>query len=250
MFKKLFTLSLFVLMFSFVAVTVAQEKEQVKTDKKTEAKTENKTEKKSDKKSEKKSDKKSDTSKNKGNKLETLLNLADDEILVAKMQTSMGLMEIQLFPKEAPKTVKNFVGLGLQNFYNKLKFHRVIANFMIQGGDPNGDGTGGKSFYGKPFSDEFSPKLRHDGPGILSMANPGRPNANESQFFITLKAQPHLNDKHSVFGKVITGMDVLQEIGKVPTGKSAGKTDMFERDKPLKPVIIKSLTFEKRSTKK
>ena len=225
MLKKLFTLSLFVIMFSFVAVTIAQEKEQAKTDKKTDVKTE----KKADKKPEK------------GNKLENLLNLAENEILVAKMQTNMGLIELQLFAKEVPKTVKNFVGLGLQNFYNKLIFHRVIDGFMIQSGDPNGNGTGGKSFYGgQYFSDEFHPKLRHDGPGILSMANINRPNTNGSQFFITLKATPHLNDKHSVFGKVITGQDVVNAIGKV-------KKDAM--DKPLKPVVIQSLTFEKRVKK-
>lgn len=244
MLKKLFTLSLFVLMFSIVSVAVAQEKEQAKTEKKTDKKTEQKSEKKSDAKTEKKSD----TKASKGNQLETLLNLEENEILVAKMNTSMGMIEIQLFPKEAPKTVKNFVGLSLKNFYNKLTFHRIIDNFMIQGGDPNGDGTGGKSFYGKPFSDEFSKKLRHDDAGVLSMANKG-PNTNESQFFITLKATPHLNDVHTVFGKVINGMDVLKAIGKVQTGKSIGKTDMSERDKPVKPVVIKTVTIEKREKK-
>ena len=240
MFKKLFTLSLFVLLFSFVAVTVAQEKEQAKTEKKADVKAEKKAEKKTDAKTDKKTEKKAATSKDNGNKLETLLNLAENEILVAKMQTSMGLIELQLFPKEAPKTVKNFVGLSLQKFYNKLTFHRIIDNFMIQGGDPNGDGTGGKSFYGKPFSDEFNPKLRHDGPGVLSMANKQQPGTNESQFFITLKATPHLDDKHSVFGKVITGMDVVKAIGKVQTG---------ERNKPVKPVVIKTVTIEKREKK-
>lgn len=225
MLKKLFTISLFVLMFSFVAVTVAQEKP--KTDKKDDAKTEKKTEKKTDKKADK------------GNTLESLLNLAKDEILVAKMQTSMGLIELQLFPKEAPKTVKNFVGLSLKKYYNKLTFHRVIDNFMIQGGDPVGDGSGGQSFYGKPFSDEFHKSLRHDGPGVLSMANAG-PNTNGSQFFITLKATPHLNDVHSIFGRVINGQDVVNAIGKVKTG---------ERNKPVKPVIIQTVTIEKRVKK-
>jgi peptidyl-prolyl cis-trans isomerase A (cyclophilin A) len=232
-------------MFSFVAVTIAQEKEEVKTEKKTEKKADVKTEKKTDTKAEKKTDaktdKKTDKKADKGNKLETLINLAENEILVAKMQTNMGLIEIQLFPKEVPKTVKNFVGLGLQNFYNKLIFHRVIDGFMIQSGDPNGNGTGGKTFYGgQYFSDEFSPKLRHDGPGILSMANINKPNTNGSQFFITLKATPHLNDKHSVFGKVINGQDVVNAIGKVKTG---------DLDRPVKPVVIQSLTFEKRVKK-
>jgi len=217
------------LMFAFIAVNIAQEKEPPKQEKKGEVKPSKKQE----------EPKKASESKKKGDKLETLLNLSENEILVAKMETSMGLVEIQLFPKEAPKTVKNFVGLSLQKFYNKLAFHRVIDGFMIQGGDPNGDGSGGKSFYGKPFSDEFSPKLKHDGPGILSMANKGA-NTNESQFFITLGPQPHLNGKHSVFGKVISGMDVVKAIGKVKTG---------ERNMPLKPVTIKSVTFEKRENK-
>ncbi len=233
MLKKLFTLSLFVLMFSFVAVTIAQEKEQAKTEKKADVRTEKKT----DAKTEKKADKKPE----KGNKLETLLNLADNEILVAKMQTNMGLIEIQLFVKEAPKTVKNFVGLSLKNYYNKLTFHRIMDNFMIQGGDPNGDGSGGKSFYGNTISDEFSKKLRHDGPGVLSMANAG-PNTNGSQFFITLKATPHLNDRHSVFGKVIAGQDVVNAIGKV-------KVDPSQNHRPLKPVIIQTVTIEKRVKK-
>lgn len=180
---------------------------------------------------------KNDKKDTKGNNLETLLNLKDNEILVAKMETSMGTIEIQLFPKEAPKTVKNFVGLSLKKYYNNTTFHRVIDNFMIQGGDPNGDGTGGKSFYGKYFSDEFNKSLRHDAAGILSMANIGQPNTNGSQFFITLAPQPHLNDKHSVFGKVIAGLDVVKAIGKAKTG---------ERNKPLKTVTLKSVTIEKR----
>ena len=227
MLKRLFAFSVLMLMFTFLSVSIAQEKDQAKTEKKTE----------------KKNDKKETVAK-KGNTLESLLNLSNNEILVAKMETSMGTIEIQLFPKEAPKTVKNFVGLGLKRFYNKLIFHRVIDNFMIQGGDPNGDGTGGKSFYGKPFSDEFNKTLRFDNPGMLAMANKG-PNTNESQFFITLVPTQYLNDKHTIFGKVINGMDVVQAIGKVKTGKMAGKMDVFEKDKPLKPVVIKSLTFEK-----
>ncbi len=151
---------------------------------------------------------------------------------VVIMETSMGIIEIELFVKETPKTVENFIGLTKKGYYNGIIFHRVIANFMIQGGDPTGTGRGGESIWGKPFEDEVSPKLKHDGPGILSMANAG-PNTNGSQFFITLVPTPHLDGRHSVFGKVVKGMDVVQAIGKVETTKPG--------DRPKKDVVMQKV---------
>ncbi len=162
----------------------------------------------------------------------------DIEKAVAVFDTSKGTFEIELFIKQCPETVWNFINLaeGRQatsregNFYDKLTFHRVIDGFMIQGGCPIGNGTGGPGY---TFKDEFDPSLRHDSEGILSMANAG-PGTNGSQFFITLDATPHLDDRHSVFGKVIKGMDVVQAIGKVETGQN---------DRPRKAVVINSLTI-------
>lgn len=159
-----------------------------------------------------------------------------DSITVAVIETNMGTIEIELFADQTPMTVKNFVGLSEKGYYNGVIFHRVIDNFMIQGGDPTGTGRGGESFGGGKFADEFVPTLRHDGPGILSMANAG-PNTNGSQFFITLVATPWLDGKHTVFGKVINGMDVVMAIGKVKTG--AG-------DKPVEDVVMKQVTIEVR----
>ena len=156
---------------------------------------------------------------------------------VAVIKTNMGTIEIELFEKQTPRTVGNFVGLANKGYYNGIIFHRVISNFMIQGGDPTGTGTGGQSFYGKKFEDEIVPSLKHDVPGILSMANSG-PNTNGSQFFITLVPTSWLDGKHTVFGKVIAGMDVVQAIGKVQTSKPD--------DKPLKNVVMEKVTIEKR----
>ncbi len=129
---------------------------------------------------------------------------------VATFDTDRGTIRIELFADKTPKTVANFEKLCEQKFYDGLTFHRVIADFMIQGGCPQGTGTGGPGY---KFEDEFDPTLKHDGPGILSMANAG-PNTNGSQFFITHVATPHLNGKHSVFGKVIEGQDVVDSIRK------------------------------------
>jgi cyclophilin family peptidyl-prolyl cis-trans isomerase len=126
----------------------------------------------------------------------------------ATIKTDLGEIVISLHADKAPKTVNNFVFLSRDGFYNDVIFHRVISNFMAQGGDPTGTGRGGPGYQ---FEDEFDPDLRHDGPGILSMANAG-PNTNGSQFFLTHIATPHLDDRHSVFGKVIEGMDVLLSI--------------------------------------
>jgi cyclophilin family peptidyl-prolyl cis-trans isomerase len=126
----------------------------------------------------------------------------------ARLQTDKGDMLIELFAEKVPTTVNNFVFLAREGFYDGVIFHRVIDDFMAQTGDPTGTGRGGPGYR---FGDEFHPKLRHDGPGVLSMANAG-PNTNGSQFFITHTATPWLDNKHSVFGQVIEGLDVLMSI--------------------------------------
>jgi peptidyl-prolyl cis-trans isomerase A (cyclophilin A) len=165
----------------------------------------------------------------------------------ATFDTSEGTFKIRLFDKEAPKTVDNFVGLaeGTREwkdpatgekkkgpFYDGVIFHRVIDGFMIQGGDRLGQGTGGPGYQ---FADEFHASLRHSKAGILSMANAG-PNTNGSQFFITLGPTPHLDNRHSVFGEVVEGLDVVKKIGSVPTGR---------QDRPVKPVVINHITIER-----
>jgi cyclophilin family peptidyl-prolyl cis-trans isomerase len=155
---------------------------------------------------------------------------------IAIIKTNMGNIEIELFPKETPKTVENFVTLAKKGYYKGIIFHRVIKNFMIQGGDPTGTGAGGQSAWGGKFNDEIVPSLVFDKEGILAMANAG-PNTNGSQFFITLAPQPHLNGGYSIFGKVIKGMDVVKAIGSVKTAPG---------DKPVKPVVMKDVVIEKR----
>ncbi len=167
-----------------------------------------------------------------GNKMDNT-----NQQVVAVMQTNMGTIEIELFADKAPKTVENFIGLSEKGYYDGIIFHRVIDNFMIQGGDPTGTGRGGESLWGGSFADEFNPELKHDAPGILSMANAG-PNTNGSQFFITLVPTPWLDGKHSVFGKVINGMEVVENIGKAKTGAM---------DKPLEKIVIEKITIEKRN---
>ncbi len=127
---------------------------------------------------------------------------------VARFETEKGMIRVELFPEQAPKTVKNFEKLSGNEFYDGLTFHRVIPDFMVQGGCPEGTGTGGPGYQ---FEDEFHPDLKHDGPGVLSMANAG-PNTNGSQFFITHVATPWLDGKHTVFGKVLEGQDVVDSI--------------------------------------
>ncbi len=126
----------------------------------------------------------------------------------ARMKTERGDLVIELYADRAPLTVENFVNLARSGFYDGTTFHRVIPGFMAQGGDPTGTGTGGPGYQ---FGDEFHPTLRHSGPGILSMANAG-PGTNGSQFFITFGPTPHLDDRHSVFGRVTEGMDVVRSI--------------------------------------
>lgn len=149
----------------------------------------------------------------------------------AILETTMGVIEIELFEKAAPRTVKNFIGLAEKKYYNGVIFHRVIDGFMIQGGDPTGTGRGGESIYGKPFEDEFVDTLKHNAAGTLSMANAG-PNTNGSQFFITLVPTPWLDGKHTIFGKVVAGMDVVKAMGKVKTRQG---------DRPVQDVTMTSV---------
>jgi peptidyl-prolyl cis-trans isomerase A (cyclophilin A) len=161
----------------------------------------------------------------------------------AEFTTSEGNFTVRLYDQEAPRTVENFVGLAegtkewtdprtnrkvTQPYYDGVVFHRVIDGFMIQGGDPLGQGIGGPGY---TFADEFHPSLRHNKAGILSMANRG-PNTNGGQFFITLGPTPHLDDRHSVFGEVSAGMDVVKKLGSTKTG---------ERDRPVKDIVVQSV---------
>jgi len=161
----------------------------------------------------------------------------------ATLHTSHGDIAVELFDERAPKTVSNFVGLATGErtwehpetgeemdgpLYDDVPFHRVIDDFMLQTGDPTGTGRGGPGY---SFDDEFHQDLRHDSAGTLSMANSG-PNTNGSQFFITLDAQPHLDDRHAVFGEVVDGMDVVEEIGSMPTDGN---------DQPQEEVLLESV---------
>ncbi|CDZ96452.1 cyclophilin-like protein [Phaffia rhodozyma] len=144
------------------------------------------------------------------------------------LQTSMGDIVLELYTEHAPKTCKNFLELSKRGYYNNQIFHRIISDFMIQGGDPTGTGRGGTSIYGEKFADEIHPHLRFVGAGILAMANSG-PNSNGSQFFLTLAPTPFLDGKHTIFGRVSSGMKVVQRLGVV-------RTDAH--DKPLQEVKI------------
>jgi peptidyl-prolyl cis-trans isomerase A (cyclophilin A) len=170
-------------------------------------------------------------------------------MLYAHFTTSEGNFTARLFDSETPKTVANFTGLAdgskewtdprsgqkvTKPYFNGTIFHRVIDGFMIQGGDPLGQGTGGPGY---TFGDEFSPKLRHSKAGLLSMANRG-PNTNGGQFFITLAATPWLDDKHSIFGEIVEGMEVVKKIGSTATSKPG--------DRPVKPITIETVRIEKK----
>ena len=160
----------------------------------------------------------------------------NDTTYIAVIQTNMGTIKCELFPNVAPKAVENFVGLSDKGYYNKLIFHRVIDKFMIQGGDPNGNGTGGQSIWSGTFDDEFNENYKFDSAGVMAYANRG-PNTNGSQFFITLEPTPWLNFHFTIFGKVIDGMDVVRAIGKVKTTKPY--------DKPVTPVVMDSVYVER-----
>jgi len=159
-----------------------------------------------------------------------------DTTYIAVIKTNMGTIKCELLPEVAPKAVENFVGLSDKGYYNKLTFHRVIDKFMIQGGDPNGNGTGGQSIWGGTFDDEFNENYKFDSAGVMAYANRG-PNTNGSQFFITLEPTPSLNFHFTIFGKVVDGMDVVKAIGKVPTAKPY--------DKPVTPVVMDSVYVER-----
>lgn len=149
----------------------------------------------------------------------------------AIIDTTMGTIEVELFEDKAPITTKNFIDLAQKGFYNNVTFHRVIPNFMVQTGDPRGDGTGGPGY---AIKDEFGAGLKHSKPGILSMANSG-PNTGGSQFFITTVPTPWLDGKHAIFGQVIKGQEVVNNISMVQRDKN---------DRPLKPILIKSIKIQ------
>jgi peptidyl-prolyl cis-trans isomerase A (cyclophilin A) len=166
----------------------------------------------------------------------------------ATIRTTMGTIVVRLFPDQAPKTVQNFVGLAEGTaqwtdprtgqpangpLYNGTIFHRVISGFMLQGGDPLGTGTGGPGY---EFEDEFDPSLRFDRPYLLAMANAG-PGTNGSQFFITVGPTPHLNNRHTIFGEVVQGQDVVDAIAQTETDRS---------DRPIKDVVLESVTIDRR----
>ncbi len=153
---------------------------------------------------------------------------------IVVIHTTMGDISLELFRDDTPKTFENFTTHAKNGYYNGTIFHRVIKDFMIQGGDPSGDGTGGESIWGGDFADEIVAKYKHDRPGVLSMAN-GGPNTNGSQFFITTIPCPWLDGKHTVFGRVTKGMDVVHSIEKVKTADS----------RPLTPIKIINIDLQK-----
>ncbi|EDO35998.1 predicted protein [Nematostella vectensis] len=144
------------------------------------------------------------------------------------IETSMGSFEVELYWRHAPKTCRNFTELAQRGYFNNCKFHRVIRDFMIQTGDPTGTGRGGASIYGPTFEDEVTRELKHTGAGILSMANSG-PNTNGSQFFVTLAPTQWLDGKHTIFGRINKGLEVVKRIGLVETNAD---------DRPLHDVYI------------
>ncbi|HKY34100.1 MAG TPA: peptidylprolyl isomerase [Candidatus Polarisedimenticolia bacterium] len=167
--------------------------------------------------------------------------------MYAVIETSHGTIVAQLFPKEAPKTVENFAGLAMatkpykdpalgemvkKHYYDGVMFHRIIPNFMMQGGDPTGTGMGGPGY---SFEDEIVPTLTFDKPGVLAMANTGRPSTNGSQFFITHVPTPHLNGKHTIFGQVVEGQDVVEKICST-LGSPGGR--------PKEPVVMRKVRIQ------
>ena len=166
------------------------------------------------------------------------------EQAVMVIETNRGTVEVELFCKVAPLACENFIRLAEKGYYNGVVFHRVIKDFMIQGGDPTGTGRGGKSIWGKPFKDECTPELKFDKPGLLAMANAG-PSTNGSQFFITTVNTPWLNGRHTIFGKVVEGYDVVEKIESVPTSKD-GKP--LKEQKILKAYLKEGNREDSKST--
>ena len=154
---------------------------------------------------------------------------------ILQMETTQGVIEIELKPQVAPKATENIMKLAEKGYYNGVIFHRVIKGFMIQGGDPTGSGCGGESIWGAPFEDECSLDEKFDSVGLLAMANAG-PHSNGSQFFITTAETPWLNGRHTIFGKVIKGYDVVQKIERVKTGPN---------DKPVEEQKILKISIKK-----
>ena len=161
--------------------------------------------------------------------VEKAVSKVNAENPVVVLQTNQGDIELELYPKVAPKAVKNFIELSKKGYYNNLIFHRVIKGFMIQGGDPTGTGRGGESIYGGVFDNEYAPNVVFDKPGILAMANAGA-NTNGSQFFITVAPTPWLNGGYTIFGRVIKGMDVVHKIENTKTARG---------DRPVQKQVIK-----------
>lgn len=155
------------------------------------------------------------------------------------METTQGTIEIALMPDIAPKATENFLKLAEKNYYDGLTFHRVIKDFMVQGGDPTGTGAGGESIWGSPFEDEFDVDVTFDRPGLLAMANAG-PHTNGSQFFITTIATPWLSGRHTIFGEVVKGQDIVKKIENVETGPM---------DKPSTPQQILKITVKNAEAK-
>lgn len=175
-------------------------------------------------------------------------NRLDDEAVMFKsikqngraiMRTNFGDLTIDLECVKAPKTCYNFIQLSKKGYYQGVKFHRLVPGFVLQGGDPTGDGTGGESIWGKPFDNEFHQSLSHDARGVLSMANRGKPCTNTSQFFITFAPKKHLDKIHPIFGRLIAGFDVLDKIEAVPQKDSAPLRDICIED-----VIVMLDPFE------
>lgn len=158
---------------------------------------------------------------------------------IIEIETNQGNFEVALWPDIAPKASENFLKHAKESYYNDIIFHRVIKGFMIQGGDPTGTGRGGKSIWGTPFEDEVSDTIKFDRPGLLAMANAG-PKTNGSQFFITTAKTPWLNKKHTIFGEVIKGYDVISKIESTNTGPG---------DRPVQEVKILRMTIKSPSLK-
>ena len=155
-------------------------------------------------------------------------NSGENPYTHVQFDTSVGTFVVELYYRHAPRTCYNMAALAESGYYDGTIFHRIIRDFMVQGGDPTGTGRGGESIYGGKFADEITRNLKHTGAGIVSMANSG-PNTNGSQFFVTLKSTPFLDGKHTIFGRIYSGMGVVQRMGMTPTD---------DGDRPRSPITI------------